>query len=68
MIFVEILIIVFAISVVLFVVGSYIYKVVKKLPTGECCSCKKPKKMKMIVANARKELDNERNCNSCSCK
>lgn len=36
---IEIIVIVAAVSVVGGVVGRYIYRKVKKLPTGECGSC-----------------------------
>ena len=40
----EILVIIFSISFVLLILGRYIYKKIKHLPTGECANCKLAKK------------------------
>lgn len=36
---IEIIVIIAAAAIVLSVIGTYIYKKVKRLPTGECASC-----------------------------
>ncbi len=40
----EIIVIVGAVSIVVGVLGRYIYKRVHKLPTGECACCQQKKK------------------------
>ncbi len=41
--FLEIGVIIFCVVFVSAVIGCYIYKKIKHLPTGECASCKKNK-------------------------
>lgn len=45
-------------------IGSYIYKKVKGLPTGECASC--AGKMKKAVRKAKKDLHSKSDC-TCGC-
>ena len=40
MTFLEIIVIIFSVSFVSFILGRYVYKRIKGLPTGECASCK----------------------------
>ena len=40
---IEIIVMIACILIVGGVIGNYIYKKVKKLPTGECASCRKTK-------------------------
>lgn len=51
---IEILLIVFCVLVVISVIGSYVYKKIRHLPTGECACCQK--KMKKDFNKIRKEL------------
>ncbi len=62
---IEIIVMVGAILVVLLVIGTYIYKRYKGLPTGECAYCHSKKKVNKMVNSVRKELDEEKcHCNS----
>jgi hypothetical protein len=58
---IEIIVIISAVTVVALVLGNYIYKKVKHIPTNEC-NCYDIRKMKKAFNNIRNELDNEINC------
>ena len=51
---IEILLIAFCVFVVISVIGSYIYKKIRHLPTGECTCCQK--KMKREINKIKREL------------
>ncbi|MGN1295894.1 MAG: hypothetical protein ACI4U5_05745 [Bacilli bacterium] len=40
----EILLIIASVAFVIYIFGKQIYRLVKKLPSDECCSCKKSSK------------------------
>ena len=61
---IEILVIIFAVTVVSLVLGNYIYKKVKHIPTGECANCSNKNKANKMFKDIRKELNKER----CNCK
>lgn len=42
---IEIIVIVVASTIVVSVIGNYIYRKIKKLPTGECAHCSKGKSL-----------------------
>ena len=42
---IEIIVIVIAFAIVFGVIGNYIYRKIKKLPTGECAHCSKGKSL-----------------------
>ena len=46
---IEIIVIIACILIVGGVIGNYIYKKVKKLPTGECACCKKTRSGSALV-------------------
>ena len=48
---IEIIVIIACILIVGGVLSRYIYRKVKKLPTGECACCKKTKEKNSIVEN-----------------
>jgi len=60
MTFIEILVIILASSYVFLILGRYIYKRAKHLPTGECSSCK--------LANLGQGLKEYYNTHKCDCK
>ncbi len=51
---IDIIILIIVLLIVFSVIGSYIYKRIKKKPTGECSMCNK--RMKKAVEKALKEL------------
>lgn len=57
---IDIIILVISLSIVLAVIGNYLYRKYKKLPTGDCrcCSLKAEKTLKKI----RKELKKDKCC------
>jgi hypothetical protein len=61
---IDIIIIVGVIVIVALIVGRYIYKRIKHLPTGECSCCSTKKSVGRMVKNVQKEIDNE----CCCCK
>lgn len=61
---IEIIVLIAAISIVLGVLGRYIYKKIKGMPTGECSCCKSS--MKGTLKKISKELEKERKCD-CGC-
>lgn len=52
---IEIIVVIAAILIVGGVIGSYVYKRIKGLPTGECACCQK--KMKKAIKRMKKELN-----------
>ena len=69
----DIVILVVVIAIVLAVVGTYIYKKSKGLPTGECscCSSNMKKSVKKAMKNIdMSDLDDDKDCgcgSSCCC-
>ncbi len=57
MTFLEILVIILAPSYVLFILGTYIYKRIKGLPTGECSNCKLKNANKNLIKYFNKHKD-----------
>lgn len=53
-----IILIIFCVAVVGGVLGNYIYKKIKKIPTGECASCKL--RMENTINQIRKQLAKDR--------
>lgn len=65
---IDIIVLVFAISAVVLVIAGYIYKVIKKIPTGECACCSKKRNVNRMLKNVKKELDEAKEeCNCCHC-
>ena len=60
---IEIIVIAITILIVGFVIGNYIYRKIKHLPTGECAYCKK--KGNNLVKQYRKVYP--KNKNECNC-
>ena len=63
---IDIIVLVVVISVIALIIGVYIYKRVKHIPTGECSSCSTKRGVNRMVKNIRKELCDEEK--SCCCK
>jgi hypothetical protein len=59
---IEIIVLISAILIVGVVFGSYLYKKLKHIPTGECEGCKH-KNTKKMLNKVRKEIEEERICN-----
>lgn len=57
---IEIIVIIACVLIVGGVIFNYIYKKIKKIPTGECASCKKIKSGSALVDAYRKKY-----CKSC---
>lgn len=57
---IEIIVIIISLVIVGSVIGSYIYKKIKHLPTGDCACCSN--KMKKAFAKGVKEINKEK-CN-----
>ena len=57
---IDIVILVLAILIVGYVIGKYIYKKIKKMPTGECayCAIKSEKTIKKIRKALKKDKKN----------
>ena len=67
---IDIIILSVIVGIVLLIIGIYVYKRVKKIPTGECSCCKSTTGAKRMF---KKELDKEKACNcnndeTCHCK
>ena len=62
---IEIIVIILSVLVVSAVIGRYIYKRAKGIPTGECETCSSKKKTEKMFSKIRKELDEERS--TCLC-
>ncbi len=60
--FIEIMVIISVVLVLSLIIGSYIYKRIKGIPTGECGCCSEKRKAKEMFNNIRNELNNEK-CN-----
>lgn len=58
---IDIVILVLVIAVVLLIIGVYIYKKIKKIPTGDCACCGS-KGNKLIKAYNKKH---HKSCNKC---
>jgi Sec-independent protein translocase protein TatA len=70
---IDIIILSVIVGIVLLIIGIYVYKRVKKLPTGECSCCKSTTGAKRMFKSIKKELDEEKACNcnndeTCHCK
>ncbi|MBQ4357102.1 MAG: hypothetical protein II788_03840 [Acholeplasmatales bacterium] len=70
---IDIVILSVIVGIVLLIIGIYVYKRVKKLPTGECSCCKSTTGAKRMFKSIKKELDKEKACNcnndeTCHCK
>ena len=63
---IEIIVIIGVVAIVSLVVGRYVYKRVKHLPTGECACCSSKKNVNRMLKNVKKELDEEKTCCKCS--
>ncbi|MEA5061106.1 MAG: hypothetical protein VB015_01645 [Erysipelotrichaceae bacterium] len=59
----EIIVIVVAASIVLGVLGTFIYKKIKHLPTGECSSCSV--KGNNLLSQYRKKYKKKSKCSNC---
>ena len=59
---IDIIVIIVVSIVVLLILGRFIYKKIKGLPTGECSSCSSKKNVNRMVRDVKKELDNEIKC------
>ena len=57
---IEIIVIISCVLIVGGVIGSYIYKKVKKLPTGSCAGCKKIVSGSSLVKQYRKKYPKEK--------
>lgn len=57
---IEIIVIISCILIVGGVLANYIYKKVRKLPTGQCASCKKTLTGSALVKAYRKKYKNEK--------
>ncbi len=62
MLFLEILVIIGAVSIVLGNIIAYVYKKKKHIPTGECACCSKGKNLNKMISNVKAELDKENSC------
>ena len=63
---IEIIVIIASVLIVSSVFASYIYKKIKKIPTGECANCYNKKKVNKMFNEIKKELDEERcHCGNC---
>ncbi len=60
---IDIIILFVIVGIVLLIIGIYVYKRVKKIPTGECSCCKSTMGAKRMFKNIKKQLDEERTCN-----
>ena len=70
---IDIIILSVIVGIVLLIIGIYVYKRVKKIPTGECSCCKSTTGAKRMFKSIKKELDKEKSCNcnndeTCHCK
>jgi hypothetical protein len=63
---IDIIILSVIVGIVLLIIGIYVYKRVKKLPTGECSCCKSTTGAKRMFKSIKKELDEEKTCNCCN--
>lgn len=59
----EIIVIIVASSIVIGVLGRFIYKKVKHLPTGECASCSS--KGNNLLSQYRKKYKKKEKCSNC---
>lgn len=57
---IDIIILSVIVGIVLLIIGIYVYKRVKKLPTGECSCCKSTTGAKRMFKSIKKELDKEK--------
>jgi hypothetical protein len=55
---IEIIVIIACIIIVGGVIGRYIYRVVNKLPTGDCACCSKTKRGNKLVKAYKKKYKN----------
>lgn len=64
---IEIIVIIFSVLVVSLVLGSYIYKKIKGIPTNtECANCHNKVNVNKMIKSIKRELDEERcQCNNC---
>ena len=58
---IDIIVLVTVIIVVILIIGRYIYKRIKKIPTGTCGDCSLTKDANRAIKQIRKELDEEKN-------
>jgi len=63
---IDIIILVVIVGIVLLILGIYVYKRIKKIPTGECSCCKSTTGAKRMFKSIKKELDEEKTCNCCN--
>ena len=59
---IEIIVIIACVLIVGGVIGNYIYRKVKKLPTGECASCRKTKSGISLVDEYHKAYCQTKKC------
>ena len=59
---IEIIVIIACVLIVGGVIGNYIYRKVKKLPTGECASCRKTKSGISLVDEYHKAYCKNKKC------
>lgn len=60
---IDIIILFVIVGIVLLIIGIYVYKRIKKMPTGECSCCKSTMGAKRMFKSIKKQLDEERTCN-----
>ena len=63
---IDIIVLVVVIIVIGLIIGRYIYKRIKHMPTGECSCCSTKRGVSRMVKNVKKEIDSEKEC--CCCK
>ena len=59
---IDIIVLVVILLVLGLIIGRYIYKRIKHMPTGECACCSTKKGVDRMVKNIKKELDNDKEC------
>ena len=56
---IDIIVLIVVVLVVALIIGRYIYKRVKNIPTGTCGDCSLTKDTNRLLKQIRKELDEE---------
>lgn len=59
---IEIIVIIACVLIVGGVLGNYIYRKIKHLPTGECACCQNKKGVNKLVKNYRDKYPKDDNC------